>query len=133
MHALGDRSVRDALTAVGRALFANGPRDNRHQIAHLQVVHPDDVARFGSLGVTANAQALWACAEPQMSSSPSRSSDRTRAAQQYPFASIARAGGRLALGSDWPVSSPNPLEILHVAVHRTEPSAGPDAEAVPAR
>ncbi len=44
-----------------------------------------------------------------------------RAAWQYPFASIIDAGGRLALGSDWPVSSPNPLEILHVAVTRTEP------------
>jgi hypothetical protein len=128
MHALGDRSVRDALTAVGRATFANGPRDNRHQIAHLQVVHPEDVPRFGTLGVTANAQALWACTEPQMVELTIPFLGPERAAWQYPFGSIARTGGRLALGSDWPVSSPNPLEILHVAVHRTEPTAPGDAE-----
>ncbi len=46
-----------------------------------------------------------------------------RATWQYPFASIARAGGRLALGSDWPVSTPDPLQILHVATTRTEPGS----------
>jgi predicted amidohydrolase YtcJ len=44
-----------------------------------------------------------------------------RAALQYPFRSLARQGASLAFGSDWPVSSPDPLELLHVAVHRTEP------------
>jgi predicted amidohydrolase YtcJ len=126
MHALGDRGVRDALDAVGAAKFANGPADLRHQIAHLQVVHPDDVSRFGTLDVTANAQALWACAEPQMVELTIPYLGAERATWQYPFASIARAGGRIALGSDWPVSSPDPLEIMHVAVHRTEPS-DPDA------
>jgi predicted amidohydrolase YtcJ len=48
-----------------------------------------------------------------------------RANWQYPFGSIARSGGRLALGSDWPVSSPDPLQIMHVAVTRTEPTAPP--------
>lgn len=134
MHALGDRGVRDALDAIGAARFANGPRadgrhlDNRHQIAHLQVVHPEDVPRFALVDATANAQALWACAEPQMVELTIPYLGDERSAWQYPFASIARAGGRIALGSDWPVSSPNPLEILHVAVNRTEPGAGPDVE-----
>jgi predicted amidohydrolase YtcJ len=128
MHALGDRGVRDALDAVGAARFANGPSDNRHQIAHLQVVHPDDIGRFGILDATANSQALWACAEPQMLELTIPYLGGERAAWQYPFASIARAGGRLALGSDWPVSSPDPLEILHVAVNRTEPGADASVE-----
>jgi predicted amidohydrolase YtcJ len=128
MHALGDRGVRDALDAIGAARAANGPSDNRHQVAHVQVVHPDDVPRFGALGATANSQALWACAEPQMVDLTIPYLGEERSAWQYPFASIARAGGRIALGSDWPVSSPNPLEIMHVAVNRTEPSAGPDVE-----
>jgi hypothetical protein len=123
MHALGDRGVRDALDAIGAARFANGPSDNRHQIAHLQVVHPDDISRFGILSATANSQALWACAEPQMVELTIPYLGDERAEWQYPFASIARAGGRLALGSDWPVSSPDPLEIMHVAVNRTEPGA----------
>ena len=37
-----------------------------HHVAHLQFVHPDDVPRFGTLGVIANMQPLWACMDPQM-------------------------------------------------------------------
>ncbi len=121
MHALGDRSVRDALDAVEAAQRANGRSDHRHQLAHLQVVHPDDVPRFGALDATANAQALWACAEPQMTELTIPYLGSERAEWQYPFGSITRTGGRLALGSDWPVSSPNPMEIMHVAVTRTAP------------
>lgn len=123
MHALGDRGVRDALDAIAAARTANGVTDHRHQVAHLQVVDPADVARFGALDATANAQPLWACAEPQMVDLTIPFLGAERTAQQYPFASIAGNGGRLAFGSDWPVSSPNPLEILHVAVTRTEPGA----------
>jgi predicted amidohydrolase YtcJ len=128
IHALGDRGVRNALDAFEAAAVANGPSDLRHQIAHLQVVHPDDVPRFGALGVTANSQALWACAEPQMTKLTIPYLGSERAEWQYPFGSILRHGGRVALGSDWPVSSPDPLEIMHVAVTRTEPYSGPSAD-----
>jgi predicted amidohydrolase YtcJ len=129
MHALGDRAVREALDAVAAARATNGPRDNRHQVAHLQVVHPDDVSRFADLDVTANIQALWACADPQMTELTIPYLGEERAGWQYPFASIAAAGGRLALGSDWPVSSPDPLQIMHVATTRTEQDAAPDGPA----
>ena len=65
-HALGDRAVRDVLDAVETARAVNGTADRRHHLAHLQVVHPDDRPRFRALGVAANAQALWACHDPQM-------------------------------------------------------------------
>ena len=65
-HALGDRAVREALDAIEAARAANGPTDGRHHLAHLQVVHPDDVPRFAALGATANIQPLWAAHEPQM-------------------------------------------------------------------
>jgi predicted amidohydrolase YtcJ len=65
-HALGDRAVRDALDAVEAARVANGPSDHRHHLAHLQVVHPEDVPRFRRLGATATIQPLWAVHEPQM-------------------------------------------------------------------
>jgi hypothetical protein len=128
MHALGDRAVRAGLDAVAAARAANGNRGNRHQLAHIQVVHPDDVARFGELGATANIQALWAVADAAMTDLTIPYLGGDRSAWQYPFASIARSGGRLALGSDWPVTTPDPLEIMHVAVHRTEPGSGPDVE-----
>ncbi len=131
LHALGDRGVRNALDALEAAITANGRSHLRHQIAHLQVVHPDDVPRFGRLGVTANSQALWACAEPQMTELTIPYLGDERATWQYPFASILRAGGRVALGSDWPVSSPDPLEIMHVAVTRTEPDSDGDEPFLP--
>ena len=119
-HAIGDRAVRECLDAVAAARNANGMNDNRHHIAHLQVVHPDDIARFGELKVVANAQPLWAAYEPQMRdlNVPFLGPERTR--RQYPFGSLLRSGGRLAFGSDWPVSDPNPFAGLHVAMNRTE-------------
>ena len=131
VHAIGERAVRDTLDAVEAARAAKGgaPAAARppHQIAHLQVVHPDDVARFGSLGVVANAQALWACHEPQMDDFTIPVLGEPRSAWQYPFGAIAEAGGELALGSDWPVSSPDPWQAVHVAVNRTAPEE-PDAD-----
>jgi predicted amidohydrolase YtcJ len=65
-HALGDRAVRESLDAVEAAVAAAGPRDLRHHLAHVQVVHPDDVPRFAALDAVANCQPLWARNEPQM-------------------------------------------------------------------
>jgi hypothetical protein len=120
-HAIGDRAVRDALDAVAAARAANGPRDGRHHISHIQVVHPDDLHRFRELDVTANAQPLWACSEPQMTELTLPYLGPRRSGWQYPFASLVRAGAQLAFGSDWPVSSPDPLAEIHVAVNRTVP------------
>ncbi|OLZ74452.1 amidohydrolase [Streptomyces sp. IMTB 2501] len=120
-HALGDRAVRDALDAVEAARAANGPSDTRPHLAHLQVVHPDDVPRFAGLGATANIQPLWAAHEPQMDELTIPFLGPERAAWQYPFGALLRSGARLAAGSDWPVSSPDPLQGVHVAVNRIEP------------
>ncbi|MGH2656480.1 MAG: amidohydrolase [Actinomycetota bacterium] len=120
-HAIGDAAVRSALDAVEAARRANGPRGNRHHVAHLQVVQPEDVPRFASLEVTANAQAFWASHEPQMDELTIPFLGPERAARQYPFASLARAGARVALGSDWSVSTPDPLLQIEVAVTRVDP------------
>ncbi|MFG2374094.1 amidohydrolase [Streptomyces sp. NPDC048504] len=125
-HALGDRAVRDALDAVEAARAANGPSGTRPHLAHLQVVHPDDVARFAHLGAVANIQPLWAAHEPQMDELTIPFLGPQRALWQYPFGSLLRSGTTLAAGSDWPVSSPDPLQGIHVAVNRVEPGgAGP--------
>lgn len=120
-HVIGDRAVREVLDAVEAAREANGPSDNRHCAAHIQVVHPDDVARFAPLGVIPNAQPLWACNEPQMTELTLPFLGPERSANQYPFASLVRSGARLCFGSDWPVSTPDPLSEIHVAVNRTVP------------
>ncbi|MGW0958119.1 amidohydrolase [Streptomyces gelaticus] len=122
-HALGDRAVREALDAVEAARTANGRRATRHHLAHLQVVHPDDIPRFAALGAIANIQPLWASHEPQMDELTIPYLGPERAAWQYPFGSLLRAGATLAAGSDWSVSSPDPLEGIHVAVNRMQPGA----------
>ncbi len=117
-HALGDRAVRESLDAIEAAQGAHPGRDLRHHLAHLQVVHPDDVPRFARLGVTANIQPLWAAHEPQMDELTIPFLGQRRASWQYPFADLAAAGATLAAGSDWPVSTADVLQCLHVAVNR---------------
>ncbi|MFD5395758.1 amidohydrolase [Streptomyces sp. NPDC127097] len=126
-HALGDRAVREALDAVEAARRANGMRDTRPHLAHLQVVHPEDIPRFRRLGATANIQALWAAHEPQMDELTIPFLGSERAAWQYPFGDLLRSGATLAAGSDWPVSSPDPIAALHVAVNRRAPEDPPPA------
>jgi predicted amidohydrolase YtcJ len=122
VHAIGDRATREALDA-----FEGTDPSRRHQIAHLQLVHPDDVPRFAALGVAANIQALWACLDDQMVDLTLPFISENRAAWQYPFGSLHSAGARLVAGSDWPVSTPDPLAAIHTAVNRTSYGAsGPE-------
>jgi hypothetical protein len=117
-HALGDRAVRQALDALEAARAANGMTDTRPHLAHIQVIHPDDIPRFRQLGAIANAQPLWGCHDPQMDELTIPFLGPERATWQYPFGSLLRAGARLAMGSDWGVSTPNPLIEIEVAVNR---------------
>jgi predicted amidohydrolase YtcJ len=131
-HALGDRAVREGLDAIEAARKTNGPTDGRHHLAHLQVVDPADIPRFRALDTTATIQALWACLEPQMTDLTIPFLGPERAARQYPFGSLKRAGARLAGGSDWAVSTPDVLRQTEVAITRLDHDAadgtplGPD-------
>ena len=118
IHAIGDRAVRESLDAIEVARRRNGPSPNRPHIAHLQLIHPDDIGRFCELEVAANAQALWAVLEDQMEllTIPLLGPERSRL--QYPFASLLRTGARLVMGSDWSVSTCDPLAQIDVAVNR---------------
>jgi len=120
MHAIGDRAVRNSLDAVEAAQRANGTNDHRHHIAHVQVVQPEDVPRFAQLGVVANCQTYWAKPDPQMEELTIPFLGRDRVDIQYPFEGMRAAGARLCMGSDWSVTTANPLEQLEVAVTRAE-------------
>ncbi|HXF71547.1 MAG TPA: amidohydrolase [Actinomycetota bacterium] len=129
-HAIGERAVRECLDAVEAARRANGWNDLRHHIAHIQIVHPDDLPRFRALGVVANGQPLWAVNEGQMLHLTIPFIGPERARWQYPFGSLVRSGAALAFGSDWSVSSPNPLWGIHVAVNRLPAPGYPYADGI---
>jgi predicted amidohydrolase YtcJ len=128
VHAIGDRAIREALDAFELARRTNGGNDQRHHIAHLQVIHPDDVPRFAKLDVSVNMQALWAAYEQGMVelTVPFLGDERVR--WQYPFGALERAGAHLAAGSDWPISTADPWAAIHVAVNRRLAGVGPETE-----
>nr|WP_239020769.1 amidohydrolase [Nakamurella antarctica] len=119
-HAIGDRAVRYCLDAV-EGVPATDRASVRNHIAHLQVINPDDLARFGALGVTANIQPLWACLDAQMATMTLPLMGELRSQWQYQFASLERAGANIVCGSDWPVSTSDPWQGMHVAVNRRAP------------
>jgi hypothetical protein len=122
MHAIGDRAVRAGLDAVEEAQRRNGARDHRHTMAHLQLVHPDDIPRFAALGVAADFQALWAFPDTWITGINLPAVGQARVDRMYPIGSIARAGGRIAGGSDWFVSSLNPFAAIETALLREDPA-----------
>lgn len=121
-HGVGDRAVRECLDAIEFARERNGVGE-RHQIAHLDVVDPADLPRFAALGVTANLQPLWARNDQEILERKFPLIGENRARYHFPFGSLHRAGAHLAMGSDWPVTSPDPLWGLHTACTRTAPAA----------
>ena len=116
-HAIGDLAVSTALDALA-ALPAGQRQAGRHHLAHLQFITPRDMGRFAELGVVANFQPLWACAEVQMEELTLPFVGPERAVWQYQIGSLLGLGTRIAFGSDWPVSSADPLQEIHVAVNR---------------
>jgi hypothetical protein len=127
VHTIGDRAVHEALDAIEAAARANGRRDARHHLAHVQFAQPADVARFVELDVVANVTPLWAVRSGYVEELTLPFVSEHAAACLYPFGTLHAAGARLAFGSDWPVSTPDPLVQLEVAVTRRPPGE-PDAE-----
>jgi hypothetical protein len=127
-HAIGDAAVRMALDAVATTRERNGPRDARHHVAHLQLVDPVDWPRFAALGVFANVQALWAFPDDYVMQLDVPALGRARSERMYPIGSVARAGAPLAAGSDWPVSSMDPLAAIQVAMTRSDPRTSGGAQ-----
>jgi len=126
IHAIGDRAIRASLDAFAATRAVNGDR-GRHTIAHLQLIDPADIPRFAKLRVAANFQALWAQADPYIVklTEPVLGPERSR--WLYPIRSVADTGAIVVGGSDWSVSSMNPLAAIEVAITRKptdEPAAG---------
>jgi predicted amidohydrolase YtcJ len=123
-HALGDRAVRealDAVEAVARRLGGDAIARLRPILSHIQLVDPADMGRFAALGAVASAQPYWAVMDAVQTDLTLPFIGPGRGALQYPFGDLWRAGARLAGGSDWPVSTPDPIQGVHTAVNRSLP------------
>ncbi len=133
-HAIGDAAVRMTLDAFEAAAQANPAptRGRRHRIEHLETIDSADVARFGKLGVVAAFQPVHATPSPTPGDVWRTNIGEERAARGWLWASIARARGPLAFGSDWPVMTLDPLRGLHVAVTRTTVDGLPKGGWIPA-
>jgi hypothetical protein len=103
----------------------------RHHIAHLELIDPSDIPRFKRLGVAANFQALWAYPDAYITDLTWPILGPGRSRWLYPIGSVARTGAVIVGGSDWSVSSMNPLEAIQVAVTRRDPGAGPGEAWIP--
>jgi predicted amidohydrolase YtcJ len=116
-HAIGDRGVRLALDAYEEARRLNGPRDSRHRVEHIEVIHPDDIPRFARLGVMASMEPIHA--DPDTIAVWSKAVGPARLPWSFPWASLEKAGAKLVFSSDWPAAiSVDPIRGLHNAVNR---------------
>ncbi len=131
IHAIGDRSIQSSFDALQFARDRNGRRDSRHHLAHIQLFDPTDIDRFRKLGVIANFQPLWAWADPYIvdMTIPVLGPERSR--WLYPIRSVAKTGAVIACGSDWSVTSMNPLEAMQIAVTRRGLKEGPGSAWLP--
>lgn len=127
VHAIGDRAIRMTLDALAEARRANGPRDARPMMAHIELIEPEDIPRFRELGVIADFQPFWASADDYITRLTEPQLGPVRSRWLYPIGSVAHNGAVIVGGSDWPVSSLNPLDAIQVAVTRraTDAPAGP--------
>jgi len=124
IHAIGDRAVRSALDAFEAAQKVGGSdyAKHRHQIAHLEIIQKVDIPRFKALSVIANFQSYWAFYDRYMTELTVPAIGPERMKLIYPIHSVLSSGARLAAGSDWTVSTLNPLKAMQIATTRVDPA-----------
>jgi predicted amidohydrolase YtcJ len=115
VHAIGDAAVRLALDGYQAAAETNGPRDRRHRVEHVELIHPDDLPRFAALGVTASMQPPHA---PVGDSGTTAGIGAARAPHAYAWRSIVETGAHFAFSSDWPIVPISPLAGIQAAMTR---------------
>ncbi len=118
VHAIGDAAVNRTLNGYEAARRANGPRDSRHRVEHIEMLAPSDLPRFAALGVLASMQPTHAPGgaypvEPILSMV-----GRERMKTGYAWQTIRQTGARLVFASDWPVAPLDPLLGIKTAMTR---------------
>lgn len=126
-HAMGDRAVRTALDAIEAARTANGPRDARHTLTHLELIDPADLPRFAGLGAVANFSPQWAQRDAYSVDTLEPYLGSERHGRLYPVRDLLAAGARVSFGSDWPVDPDDRLDAIETAVTRERAKVEPGA------
>jgi predicted amidohydrolase YtcJ len=126
IHAIGDKGSHMVLDAYEKAATRNGTRDMRHRIEHAQIIKPDDLARFGQLGVVASMQQTHATTDMRFAETRI-GVERSKTA--YAWRSILDGGGMLAFGTDWSVEPLDPMRgvfssYTRTNIQRMEPKEG---------
>lgn len=129
IHTIGDRGVTEALDAIAFARNQNGDIGARHRLTHLEIVDPLDLNRFAALNVTADVQVAGDFTNPENWSENEAFLGRDRSDNIVPLRSLYEAGARIALSSDWDVSTANPFVGMEQALTRS-PQALPTLEEV---
>jgi len=129
-HAIGDRGNRLVLDTYERVLDDDAKTDIRWRVEHAQVVSPEDLGRFATLGVIASMQPTHATSD--MPWAHERLGE-ARLAGAYAWRDLLNSGAHLALGSDFPVESPDPRLGLYSAVTRQDREGHPPAGWFPAQ
>jgi hypothetical protein len=124
-HAIGDRAVRVALDAYQAAEHTNGPRDRRFRIEHIEITTPEDIARFGRLGVIASMQPYHCYPDTDTVETWGGHIGPKRLPYAFAWGDLLRAGAKLAFGSDWPVVSIDPFIGIQNAVTRQRDDGQP--------
>lgn len=126
VHAIGDRAVRHAIDGF---VAAGMTAADRARIEHLQVISPEDLPRLSRHGIISSVQPTHATSDMDWAE---RRLGPERIRGAYAWRSVLNSGGRLALGSDFPVEKVNPFHGLHSAVTRTDLQGRPPGGWYPA-
>ncbi|HKF41517.1 MAG TPA: amidohydrolase [Thermoanaerobaculia bacterium] len=115
IHAIGDRANFEILSLFERVAKANGPKDRRFRIEHVQHLRPADVPRFGRLGVVASMQPYHSIDDGRWAE---KRIGRERCKTSYAYRSLLDSGSKLVFGSDWDVAPLSPIAGIDAAVTR---------------
>jgi predicted amidohydrolase YtcJ len=129
LHACGDASLRLALDCYEKAIKMYGNTGARHAIEHCEMVSDPDMPRFGALGVIPSVQPEHLALTQRFADNPYHVTlGKERADKTWPFKSLLKSAGVLAIGSDCPVVDSNPFLEIYRAVTRLhndgEPAGG---------
>lgn len=116
VHAIGDKANRIILDIFEAVFRDHGERDRRWRVEHAQHLHPDDIPRFGRLGVLASVQPYHAIDDGRWAE---QKIGPRRARTTYAFRSLLQGGATLVCGSDWTVAPLDPLTGIYAAVTRS--------------